>query len=203
MKLYQNSFKEFEEYLTPSEIKQHIYCPRFTYFIKNLNIREYQEKRIKVQMGSNKHIDKSNEDIRNIRKRIKGISKEKEKYLISKKYGLKGIVDEIYLLEDSSYAPLDYKFSEYKGVDFNTNKIQMALYSLLIEDTYKTKVNKFFLVYIRSKNLIKEIEFDDKLREMCISYIEDYKRVIKGFYPKATSNKSRCIDCTYRNICEK
>lgn len=202
MKLYQNSFNEFEEYITPSEIKQYIYCSRFTYFIKNLSIREYQEKRIKVQMGSKKHIEKSEKD-KNIRKRINAINKEKEKYLISKKYRLKGIVDEIYFLEDGSYAPLDYKFSEYSGIDFETNKIQMALYSLLIEDSYNTKVNKFFLVYIRSKNLIREIEFDDKLRNECINYIEEYKKVIKGFYPKATLNKAKCIDCSYRNICDK
>ncbi|MEQ8197750.1 MAG: CRISPR-associated protein Cas4 [Clostridiaceae bacterium] len=203
MKLSQDLFSEFEEYVTPSDIIEFIYCPRFTYFMKNLGIRQYEENRFKVQLGREKHLDKKSQNVKQVRKRIKGVSKEQEKYLISKKYGLKGIVDEIYLLEDGTHAPLDYKFAEFKEREFNTYKTQMALYSLMIEDIYNSKVNKFYLVYIRSKNLIKETEFDDKLRKMALKYLSDYWKVIKGFYPKATASKARCVDCCYRNICEK
>lgn len=203
MKLYQSSFNEFEEYITPSEIIEFLYCPRFIYFMKNLKIRQYEEKRFKVQMGKEKHLEKTKYCVNQIRKKIGGVSKEQEKYLISKKYGIKGIVDEIYLLNDGTYAPLDYKFAEYKEKEYETYKIQMSLYSLLIEDLYNTRVNKFYLVYIRSKNLLKELEFDDRLRKKIIKYINDYKKIIKGNFPKATSSKKRCIDCCYRNICEK
>lgn len=202
MKLCQNSFNEFEDYITPSEIVEFLYCPRFTYFMKNLNIRQYEEKRLKVQLGKEKHLYKKNHNKNQIRKRIGGVSKEQEKYLISKKYGIKGIVDEIYLLEDNTYAPLDYKFAEYKEREFETYKIQMALYSLIIEDIYEAKVSKFFLVYLRSKNLLKEIDFDDTLRNKCMKCIENYKKILRGEYPKGTSSKARCIDCCYRNICE-
>lgn len=109
----------------------------------------------------------------------------------------------MYALDDGSYAPLDYKFSEYKEKDFETYKIQMILYSLMIEEIYNTKVNKFFLVYLRSKNLIKEYALNDKDRKKHEKYIKDYKTVIGGYYPKATSSKARCVDCCYRNICEK
>jgi CRISPR-associated exonuclease Cas4 len=203
MKLCQNSFSEFEEYVTPSDIIEFLYCPRFTYFIKNLSIRQYEENRFKVQIGREKHLDKKHQTVNQIRKRIGGVSKEQEKYLVSKQYGLKGIVDEVYLLNDGSYAPLDYKFAEYKDKEFETYKTQMALYALVIEDVYKTRVNKFFLVYLRSKNLLKEIEFDDKLRKKCVKHVDDYKKVIRGYFPKATGSKARCIDCCYRNICEK
>lgn len=203
MKSFQSSFNEFEEYVTPSEIIEYIYCPRFTFFMKNLNIKQHEEQRFKVQIGREKHLDKKAQNVNQVRKRIKGVSKEQEKYLVSKKYGIKGIVDEVYLLEDGSYAPLDYKFTEYKEVEFDTYKTQMALYSLIIEEVYETKVNKFFLVYLRSKNLLKEIEFEDKLRKKCMKYLEDYKKVINGLYPKGTSRKARCIDCCYKNICEK
>lgn len=203
MRLYQNSFNEFEEYVTPSEIIEFIYCPRFTYFMRNLGIKQYEEQRFKVKIGREKHLDKKSQNIKQIRKRIRGVSKEQEKYLVSKNYGLKGIVDEVYMLDDGSFAPLDYKFAEYKSREFDTYKTQMALYSLMIEDLYKTKVNKFFIVYLRTKNLLKEIELDDRLRKNCIQYIRDYRKVVSGFYPKATASKARCIDCCYRNICEK
>ena len=32
--LYQNSFNELEEYITPSEIIEFLYCQRFTYLLK-------------------------------------------------------------------------------------------------------------------------------------------------------------------------
>jgi CRISPR-associated exonuclease Cas4 len=201
MTSYQNLFDEFENYVTPSEIIEFLYCPRFTFFMKDLQIRQYEENRFKVQIGREKHLDKKNNTIKQIRKRIGGVSKEQEKYLISKIHGVKGIVDEIYLLDDGTYAPLDYKFAEYKEKEFETYRIQMALYCLMIEELYKSKVNKFFIVYMRSKNLLKEIEFDDKLRMKVTKYIQEYKKVIEGFYPKATSSKARCIDCCYRNIC--
>lgn len=199
----QDLFDENQEYISPSEMIEFLYCPRFTYFINNLNIRQYEEKRLKVQIGKEKHIDKTNTNVNYIRKRIGGISKEAEKYLISKKYGLKGIVDEIYELSDGSYAPLDYKFAEYKDKDFETYKNQMAMYSLMIEDIYNVNVEKFYLVYLRSKNLLKEIDFDEKLRKKTIKNINEYKRVRCGLYPKATSSKARCLDCCYRNICDK
>ncbi|WP_300857708.1 CRISPR-associated protein Cas4 [uncultured Clostridium sp.] len=199
--LYQDSFNELEDYVTPSDIIEFLYCPRFTYYMRCLDIRQYEEKRFKVQIGREKHIKKSNSSVSYVRKRIGGVSKEQEKYLISKVYKLKGIVDELYLFNDGSYAPLDYKFAEYKDKDFETYKIQMALYSLMIEDIYSVKVKKFFLVYLRSKNLIKEQEFDDKLRKKCKKYIEDYSKVISGYYPKATSSKMRCVDCCYRKLC--
>lgn len=203
MKLYQNLFDEQEQYVTPSEIIEFLYCPRFTYFMKNLMISQYEENRFKVQLGREKHLDKKNQGINQIRKRIEGISKEEEKYLISKKYCIKGIVDELYKLKDGSYAPLDYKFAEYKDKEFDTYKIQMALYSLIVEELYNTKVNKFYLVYLRSKSLLKEVEFDGKLRKKALKAIDDHKKVLQGYYPKATSSKARCIDCCYRNICEK
>ena len=61
---------------------------------------------------------------------------------------------------------------------------------------YNCKVNKCFLVYTRSSNLIKELK---KLKKD----IRDYFKVMEGYFPKATSSKARCIDCCYRNICIK
>lgn len=203
MTLFQNSFNEFEDYITPSDIIEFMYCKRFTYFIKSLDIKQHEEKRFKVQIGRDKHLDKKKTTSNIIRKRIGGVSKEQEKYLISKKYRIKGIVDEIYLLDDGTYAPLDYKFAEYKEKEFETYRLQMALYSLLIEELYNTKVNKFFIVYMRSKNLLKESSFDDKLRKKIVKNIKEYLKVINGFYPPATTSKARCIDCCYKNICEK
>lgn len=203
MTLCQNSFNENEVYITPSDIIEFMYCRRFTYFMKCLGIRQYEENRYKVIKGRNVHEDKSNQNIDYVRKKIKGKAKYINVYMVSKNLKLKGIVDELYELEDGTLAPLDYKFAEYNDREFLTYKMQMALYSLLAEDVYNKKVSKVFLVYCRSKNLIKEIAFDDKLRKQAMEAIELYSKVITGYYPKATRYKSRCMDCCYKNVCEK
>lgn len=201
MLLNQSLYNENLSYITPSEIIEFMYCNRFTYFMKCLGIRQYEEKRYKVEKGKNIHIDKSSQNVSYVRKRINGTSKYINLYMVSKRLCLKGIVDEVYELEDETMAPLDYKFAEYNDKDFLTYKTQMALYSMLIEDIYDKKVNKMFLVYCRSKNMIKELAFDDKLRKDTFKALEKYKKVIGGFYPKGTKYKARCIDCCYRNIC--
>lgn len=203
MNLSQNLFNENEIYVTPSDIIEFMYCNRFSYFMKCLGIRQYEEKRYKVVKGRNLHDEKSKNNVEYVRKRIKGIAKYNNVQLVSKKYLLKGIVDEIYVLEDGTYAPLDYKFAEYKEKDFLTYKSQMSMYSLMIEDIYKCKVNKFYLVYCRSKNLIKEIIFDNKLRKETLRNIDNYLKVSNGYFPRATKYKSRCLDCCYKNICMK
>lgn len=198
----QSLFNENEVYITPSEIIEFMYCPRFIYFMKCLGIRQYEENRYKVVKGRNVHEDKSKQNVEYVRKKIGGAVKYQNVYLVSKTIGIRGIVDEIYKLKDGSYAPLDYKYAEYKEKDFLTYQTQMALYSLAVEEMYNCTVSKMFLIYVRSKNILKEIDFDEKLRKQTKKALEDYKKVIYGYYPKATRYKARCLDCCYRNICE-
>lgn len=203
MQLSQSLYNENEVYVTPSEIIEFMYCMRFTYFMNCLGIKQYEDKRYKVIKGRNVHEDKSNQNKDYVRKKISGTSKYIEVYMVSKKLGIKGIVDEIYELKNGTYAPLDYKYAEYNDKEFLTYKTQISLYSLLIEDIYNVKVNKMFLVYCRSKNLLKELEFTDIERKSSLKAVESYKKVLNGYYPKATKYKARCLDCCYRNICEK
>jgi CRISPR-associated exonuclease Cas4 len=203
MSLSQSLFSEFEEYVTPSEIIEFMYCMRFIYFMKCLGIRQYEENRYKVVKGRSVHEDRSSQNVSYVRKRINGEAKCRNVYMVSKNLGVKGIVDEIYLLKDGTAAPLDYKYAEYNDKDFLTYKSQMALYSLLIEDIYHYDVKKMFLVYCRSSNLVKELDFDEETKAETMEAVKLYKKVIGGYYPKATKYKARCIDCCYRNICDK
>ena len=100
-------------------------------------------------------------------------------------------------------APLDYKFAKFDDVLYKTYKNQMLMYSIMIEEMYNCKVNKCFLVYTRSSNLIKEFIVEEKELKKLKKDIRDYFKVMEGYFPKATSSKARCIDCCYRNICIK
>lgn len=188
--------------LTPSEIIEYLYCPRFTYFMFVLDIQQHEEKRYKVQVGREIHEEKAQINKDYLRKKIGVTAKEQEVYLSSDALHLKGIVDEVLTLENGSMAPLDYKFAEYSDYMFSTHKYQSLCYALLIEANYGLPVKTGFIVYTRSNNKLVEIEFKESDREELKDIIREMVLIIqKGFYPKKTKSTARCGDCTYRNIC--
>lgn len=188
--------------VTPSEIIQYLYCPRFTYFEKVLGIPQFEEKSYKAMRGRHLHEKKATINKEYLRKKIGAVDKLQEQYLTNAL--LRGKVDEILTLGDGTMAPLDYKFAEFKDKIFSTYKTQLACYALLIEDNFGKEVNKGFLVYTRSANKVIEIDIGaaqkKEVRECALAIIDV---IGNNRFPKATKAKKRCIDCTYRNICIK
>ena len=171
--------------------------------MKGLAIPQFEENRFKVQKGREVHEKKEGQNKQYLRKKLGVVDKKIDVDLHSKSLKIKGIVDEVVTLEDGSMAALDYKFAKYDEVVYKTYKTQMLLYSLMIKEMYNCDVNKSFLVYTRSNNLVKEIEINVKDLDKLKKDIKEYFKVVKGYFPKATSYKARCIDCCYKNVCIK
>ena len=190
--------------LTPSIVMEYLYCPRFIYYMLYLKISQKEENRYKVQIGRNIHKKKTRINKEYLRKKIGVKEKLLDKKIFSKKHKIHGIVDEILFLDDGTAAPLDYKFAKYKERIFKTHKYQAAMYGLMIEDKYDISVDKAFIVFIRSKNKLIEIDLNDKIYDKVKEIKHEIIKIIqKGIYPDSTNYKSRCQDCTYRNICIK
>ncbi|MBI4650177.1 CRISPR-associated protein Cas4 [Candidatus Desantisbacteria bacterium] len=188
--------------ITPSEVVEHLYCPRFTYFMNCLDIPQHEELRYKVLKGRELHEKREVENREYIRKKIGCVNKDVSVYIASRNLRIRGIVDEVLELNDGTLAPLDYKFAEYNDFTFETYKIQSVLYALLIMENYNKPVKKGFICYIKSSNKIKEIIYS----EQDICYTKDvineiFNIILKGYYPKKTKYQNKCIDCCYRNIC--
>ena len=188
--------------LTPSHIIEYLFCPRFTYFENVLGIPQYEERHYKVMKGRNMHELKLTRNKDYFRKRIGVKEKYLDQYLTNDM--LRGVVDEVLLLDDGTMAPLDYKFAKYEERLYKTYKTQLSCYALLIEDNFQKKVNKGFLVYIRSKNKLLEVKITEKDKMEVRNAIAGIEHIIrKNFYPKGTKDKAKCITCTYRNICTR
>lgn len=188
--------------LTPSQIIQFLYCPRFTYFEYVLRIPQYEDRHFKVNKGREVHAQKAQQNIEYLRRRIGVKNKWLNQYLTNDL--LRGEVDEVLELEDGSMAPLDYKFARFEDKIYDTYKTQLYCYAWLIGQNFNKPVRKGFLVYTRSRNKLIEIE----VQESDIQKIEKAALTIQTIiqqntYPKATKYKRRCLSCTYRNICTK
>ncbi len=186
----------------PSQVIEYLYCPRYTYFEYVLRIPQNEEKYHKVQRGREVHDDKLEQNKNYLRKKIGVQQKWIDHYMGSPQ--LRGKVDEVLLLEDGSYAPLDYKFAVWKDRVFETYKQQLYCYALLIEEIFGANVNKGFLVYTRSKHKVVEIPINQTSKNEVMESTEKMLEIIeRNKFPKATTYKKRCLNCTYRNICIK
>lgn len=194
------NFSENSVLINASLLIEYWYCPRFIYFMNVLSIKQHEEKRLKVLKGREVHEKKA---LRSdyLRKKLGVIRQEKNIYLSDTDYGICGIIDEILFLEDGSVSLLDYKFA-YNKHKFKTQFLQSVFYALLIEKNYNTKVNTCYVVYTRDKNKIIKYPIKEKDKKSVFDDIKKVSRIVsEGYYPKGTTYKRRCGDCTYKRIC--
>ena len=61
------------------------------------------------------------------------------------------------------------------------------------------------MVYVRSGNLVKEIEFKKKDFDDAIAFVNLIFDIIENeeFPDNIKVNKRKCIDCCYKNLCCK
>ncbi|MBI4824738.1 MAG: CRISPR-associated protein Cas4 [Nitrospirae bacterium] len=188
--------------VTPSEVIEHVYCPRFTYYMNCLNIPQHEGLRYKVLKGRTLHEKRETANRDYLRKKLGCTDKDISVYLTSRNIGVRGMIDEVLYLSDNTLAPLDYKYAEYTDYTFETHRVQSTLYALLIMENYQKPVHKGFICYAKSENRIKEIVYTEK--DFCYAkgaVREVFDVILRGYYPERTQWQNRCIDCCYRNIC--
>ena len=152
--------------------------------------------------GREMHDEKLERNKDYLRKKIGVQEKWLDQYLGIE--NLRGKVDEVLKLEDGTFAPLDYKFALWKDRVYETYKQQLICYALLIEANFGGTVNKGFLVYVRSKHKLVEVEISEKDKSLIRESTGKMLEIIAGNkFPKATKYKKRCVNCTFRNICIK
>jgi len=188
--------------ITPSEVLEYLFCPRYIYFMNVLGISQQEAKRFKVVQGRQVHRQKQIRNRAYLRKKLGVVKREFEVYLSAPRYHLRGQVDEVLTLADGSLAPLDYKFAEWKNRLYAGYRMQLVLYGLLLRENYGKPVQRGFLVYTRSQNLVVPVEIATKDFEKAIDILAAILDISRtGFLPRRTPHKSRCVDCCYRNIC--
>ncbi|MEZ6127254.1 MAG: CRISPR-associated protein Cas4 [Planctomycetaceae bacterium] len=187
--------------LTVSDVLEHLYCPRFTWFEKYQMLPEFQERRAKVQMGRSLHETRENTNRGYLRKRLNAVDKRIDVSLVSERYCLRGRVDEVLFFEDGTAAPLDYKFARDPGVIYRTLRFQSAIYALLIQEHFQCSVTKGFVVYTRSNNAVRTIDFTPADFQEVGDVLKEMLNVIQNGYLPRRAPPSHCADCCYRRIC--
>lgn len=188
--------------LTPSEVIEHIYCPRFTWFMNVQKIPQHEDTRFKVLKGREVHRRRATENRDYLRRKIGAVRREIDVYLASPELRLRGIVDEVLWLKDGTMASLDYKYTESRDHVFKTHETQITLYSMLIEAVYQQPVNRGYVAYVRDGNQLLEVPITAESKENMRCIVEQIFAVIRTCkLPAWTTSRQRCEDCCYKNIC--
>lgn len=188
--------------LMVTHVHEHLYCPRFTFFEYVLCVPERQERRLLVQKGRLAHEERRHINPNYLRKKLGVTRRDFDVPLASTTLGLRGVVDEVLTLADGTMAPFDYKYAKDPGKAYYNQKVQSALYGLLIQETFGLPVRRGFLCYLRSNHRVVTLEHPEADFAGARDVLREVLTVIQtGLFPAGTSYKARCRDCCYRNIC--
>ncbi|TVR63981.1 MAG: CRISPR-associated protein Cas4 [Candidatus Competibacteraceae bacterium] len=188
--------------ITPSEVLEHVYCPRFTWFMNVQNIPQHEETRFKVRKGREVHRRRATENRDYLRRKIGAVKREIEVYLASPTLRLRGIVDEVLWLKDGTMAPLDYKYTEARDTVFKTHETQIVMYAMLIREVYQQPVTRGFVAYIRDGSQLLEVPVtEEAIAKVQLLIRQIFDIIATGRLPRRTPYRIRCEDCCYKNIC--
>jgi len=191
-----------EPMVTPYEVLEYIYYPRFSYFQNVLKIPQFEENRFKVKLGRQVHQKRIEQNREYVRKKIAAESKLIDVYLAAPQLRLKGRVDEILVMRDGSLSPLDYKFAPFRTKAYQTHIVQIVLYGFLIRACYTAKVTRGYIAYIRGGNNVIEVPMSDENEALARDALTSFFAILdQELQPPRTKYRTRCTDCCYRNIC--
>ena len=79
-----------------------------------LDIPQHEESRFKVMKGREVHETKLITNPEYLRKKLGVVKKEMNVFVASKQHHIKGIIDEVLILDDGTAAPFDNNYAEFK-----------------------------------------------------------------------------------------
>jgi len=196
-----------EDYISVTDIKHYLYCPRLVYFEKVMHCRP--------MLGSQQEASKTaHQELERREKRRKAAIfyspelEDAEKIfrvqLESARLKLRGNLD-LLIRSGSEYIPVDYKeMASDRGKLWLDHKYQLTAYALLVEETYKTTVKRGMVNYV-NEDLVVTSQISDGMKRYVQRIIERIHRVVlEQGLPAFTVPTVRCHGgCGYLWICRR
>ena len=195
-----------EKFLTPTDVKQYIFCPRVTFFTRVMRLRPI--------MGSQQEAGKKSHDkLTILEERRKSLLKSNMSFdikskkfdinLLSNRLGVKGRLDMLLITKDKEYIPVEFKdmYSRRGNVHLD-HKYQLVLLALLVEDAFYTITKRGILHYIRGDETIN-VQITHRMKNRAKKYLQRISRMIEsGVMPDI---RRECINnrvgCGYADQC--
>jgi len=195
-----------EDFVSVTDIKQYVYCPRIVYFDRVLHAtpifgsqqedsKELHEDYVKKELRRKDAVYYSPEFV--------GAEKLLFVSFSSSTLGLQGNVDCMIKTASGEYAPVEYKnMNSDKGRVCMQHKYQLVGYAMLIEDSFKTVVKRGFVNYI-PETLILQFEITPTMKSYVKRVLGHIKRIIRDEeLPPIRVAKHKCAGgCGHKQTC--
>lgn len=114
---------------------------------------------------------------------------------------LKGVIDQVHVYGDC-YVPFELKTGSMpKDGVWPSHRIQIAAYSLLLEEKFKKKIKEGFIIYIDS-NQKRHIAINPFLREEVGQIIDEVITILQSKeLPDFCGNENKCRKCGLKDKC--
>lgn len=197
-----------EPFVSVTDVKHYIYCPRIVYFERVLHAKPVFGSQ--QEEGREKHTEYVRKELRRkdaIYYSPDFIGAEKLLFvsLNSPRLGLTGQLDCIIKTAKDEYLPVDYKsMSSNKGGMWMDHKYQLVAYALLVEENYDTVVKRGFVNYI-PEQIILEVGITPTMKMHVKRVIGHIKRIIKEeTLPAIRVAKYKCAGgCGHKQTCQR
>jgi CRISPR-associated exonuclease Cas4 len=186
-------------YLAVSDLLNHAYCARITWFAYVLGVR--QRGTVKTEHGRDEHERwLAREEARRregeaLRTRRKLVSVE----VTSERLMLRGRMDAL-IDESGAPAPYEVKATVAPLRPWPGQVLQLAAYALLLEERYGKEVPRGFLHYLEG-DVVREVAIGEVERADVLRVLAEIQEVVTTETMPARAPWSRCRDCVYRKIC--
>ncbi len=184
--------------LTVTNVVEHAFCPRFTYFQLVLGIEQLEGKRGTVLAGRTFHSKHSKTNKSYKIKRLTGL-KLTELLLYCKEYGFSGKIDEAIETADEVLI-IERKYSDYVIIS-QTIKTQVGLLAILAERNFKKKVKRAIIVFDKTKRVEIQIKITEKIKQQALTELQKTNAVLSSGVIPSSIHDNRCLNCCYRKIC--
>lgn len=196
-----------ESFVSVTDIKHYIYCPRLIYFDRVLHAtpifgsqqedsKELHEDYVRKELRRKDAIYYSPEFV--------GAEKLMFTSLSSSALGLQGNVDCIIKTAKGEYIPVEYKnMSSDGGRVCMDHKYQLVAYALLIEENFETIVKRGFVNYL-PETLILQFEITPSMKSYVKRVLGHIKRIIEDEeLPPIRVAKQKCMGgCGHKQTCK-
>lgn len=186
-------------YLAVSDLLNHLYCGRITWFAYVLGVR--QRGTVKTEHGREEHErwlrreDARRRDGAAVRTQRKVVSVE----VASERLMLRGRMDAL-IDETGTPAPYEVKATVAPLRPWPGQVLQLAAYALLLEERYGRPIERGYLHYLEG-DVVREMRIGDAERATVREVLAAIQEVVTTEAMPARAPASRCRDCVYRKVC--
>jgi CRISPR-associated exonuclease Cas4 len=186
-----------EGYLSVTDLLNHRYCPRITWFSFVLGLRPRGT--IKTEHGRRVHEEWARQPRPDQEGGLPAGLRTGSWEVVSKRLRLRGRMDAV-VTEAGALLPYEVKSTTAPARPYPGQLLQLAAYALLLEERTGRRVDRGYLHYL-GDGAVVEVEITEAAKREVREVMEELRRVVETEAMPPRALASHCRDCSYRKIC--